>query len=89
MTFFFSTTSKSALMGTQARFQYAAGILVLEKRCPIYGPDVYCEVKNDMVLSHREIFEQVRLYTHGKSLIAPIMPIFMQLGHFRQIYALW
>jgi hypothetical protein len=76
-------------MATQAHFQCVPGILVLEKRWPIYGPDVYCDVKNNVVLSHKEIFEKVRIYTHSKGSIAPIMPIFIQLENIRQIYALW
>lgn len=75
--FLFATTSKSALMATQALLQCVPGILVLEKRWQIYGSDVCCDVKNDPVLSHREIFEQVSIYTHSKSPIAPIMPIFI------------
>jgi hypothetical protein len=50
---------------------------------------ITAEFKNDVVLSHRDIFQQVRVYALSKYPIAPIIPIFIKSGVVRQIHAFW
>jgi hypothetical protein len=51
--------------------------------------EISAYAKNHVVLSHRDVFQQVRVYADSKSPIAFIMPIFIKFGDVRQIYALW